>query len=68
MIRIRWHAVKTAEDLLTWYEHEIYPMMMEIDQSLNHMCMDGNKCGNLLWYSHWRTPPHADPHTERVYL
>ena len=26
--------------------------------------MEGNKCGNVLWYSHWRTHPHADPHTE----
>ena len=30
--------------------------------------MEGNKCGNVLWYSHWRTHPHADPHTEKKYI
>ena len=27
------YAIKTVENLLTCYEHEIYPMMMEINQS-----------------------------------
>ena len=27
--------------------------------------IQGNKCGNVLWYSHWCTPPHADPHTKK---
>ena len=27
------YAVKTLENLFTWYEHEIYPMIMEINQS-----------------------------------
>ena len=31
--------------------------------------MEGNKCGNLQWYSHWRTHPHVDPHIEKsVYI
>ena len=24
--------------------------------------MEGNKCGNVLLHSHWRTPPQADTH------
>ena len=27
------YAVKTVDNLCTWYEHEIYPMMMEINKS-----------------------------------
>ena len=27
--------------------------------------MEGNECGNVLWYSYWRTHPHADPHIEK---
>ena len=27
--------------------------------------MEGNKCGNALWYSYWHTHPHADPHIEK---
>ena len=26
------YAVKTVENVFTWYEREIYPMMMEINQ------------------------------------
>ena len=26
--------------------------------------MEGNKCGDALWYSYWCTHPHADPHIE----
>ena len=27
------YSDKTVEKLFTWYEHEIYPMMIEINQS-----------------------------------
>ena len=27
--------------------------------------MEGNWCGNVLWYSYRRTHPHADPHIEK---
>ena len=27
--------------------------------------MEGNKCGNVLWYSYWCTHRHADPHIEK---
>ena len=30
--------------------------------------MGGHRCGNVLWYSYWRTHPHADPYTEKVYI
>ena len=26
------YAVKRVENLFTWYEHEMYPMMMEINK------------------------------------
>ena len=32
------YAVKTDENLFTLCGHERYPMMMEINQSLNHTC------------------------------
>ena len=32
--------------------------------------MEGNKCGNVLWYSYWRSHPHAcrQIHRKKVYL
>ena len=30
--------------------------------------MEGNKCGNVLWYSYWCTYRHADPHIEKKYI
>ena len=30
--------------------------------------MEGNKCGNVLWYSYWRTHPHAGPYIEKKYI
>ena len=30
--------------------------------------IEGNKCGNVLWYSYWRTHPHTDPYIEKKYI
>ena len=27
--------------------------------------MEGNKCGDVMWYSYWRTHPHADPYNRK---
>ena len=30
--------------------------------------MEGDKYGNVLWYSYWRTHPHVDPCIEKKYI
>ena len=44
-------------------------MMMEINQSSYHTWKVTNVHCNALWYSYWRTNPHAGPCTEKkVYI
>ena len=47
------YAVKTAKNLITWYEHELYPMVMEINQSYMEVT-------NVVMYYDTRTNPHIE--------
>ena len=49
------YAVKTLENLYTWCGHERYPMMMEINQSLNCTW----KITNEVMYCDTRTNVHT---------
>ena len=53
-----------------WCGHERYPMMMEINQSLNHTWKVTNVvmyCDTLT-YTVQCTHPHADPYIEKKYI
>ena len=43
--------------------------LLTMSYSIIKSYMEGNKCGNVLWYSYWRTQPHADPYIEKsIYI
>ena len=67
MNRIRWH--------MQLKQQKIYFMVwtLEISNedenwSIIKLYMEGNKCGNVLWYSYWRTHPHTNPHIEKKHI
>ena len=59
------YAVRTVENLFTWYGHKGYSITMEINQSKNHTW----KVTNIIMYCKCDTPAdvhiHIRTHTEK---